>query len=43
MSTDETTIGAWKMAVKNRNIEGGLILHSDRGVSICQQKVRKCS
>ncbi|MDI5950324.1 DDE-type integrase/transposase/recombinase [Flavobacterium sp. LB2P84] len=29
MSTDETTLRTWKMAVKNRNIEKGLIFHSD--------------
>ena len=28
----QTTIGAWKMAVKNRNIEEGLIFHSDKGI-----------
>lgn len=32
MSTNETTFGAWKTVVKNRNIEEGLIFHSDRGV-----------
>jgi putative transposase len=38
MSTDETTLGAWKMAVKNRNIEEGLIFHSDRGVQYASKK-----
>ena len=28
----QTTLTAWQMAVKNRNIEEGLIFHSDRGV-----------
>ncbi len=32
MSTEETTLGAWKMAVKNRDVDQGLIFHSDRGV-----------
>jgi transposase InsO family protein len=32
MSTEETTLKAWNMAVKNRNIVEGLIFHSDRGV-----------
>jgi transposase InsO family protein len=32
MSTEETTLGAWKMAIKNRNIEEALIFHSARGV-----------
>ena len=47
MSTDDpsdseqvkqTTIGAWKMAVKNRNIEEGLIFHSDRGVQYASKR-----
>ncbi|MFV8369576.1 IS3 family transposase [Flavobacterium sp. LB2R40] len=38
MSTDETTLGAWKMAIKNRNIEEGLIFHSDRGVQYASKK-----
>jgi putative transposase len=32
MSTKETTLGIWKMAVKNRDIEESLIFNSDRGV-----------
>jgi transposase InsO family protein len=31
LSTDETTLAAWKMAVKNRTPKKGLIFHSDRG------------
>ena len=38
MSTIETTLKAWKMAVKNRNIEKGLIFHSDRGVQYASKK-----
>ena len=38
MSTDETTLKGWKMAVKNRNIEKGLIFHSDRGVQYASKK-----
>ena len=38
MSTDETTLLALKMAVKNRNIENGLIFHSDRGVQYASKK-----
>ena len=38
MSTEQTSIGAWKMAVKNRNIEQGLIFHSDRGVQYASKK-----
>ena len=41
MSTEETTLGAWKMAVKNRNIEQGLIFHSDRGVQYCSDNYVK--
>lgn len=32
MSTEETSLAAWRMAVKNRPIEQGIIFHSDRGV-----------
>ena len=32
MTTEETVIPAYKMAVKNRRLEKGLIFHSDRGV-----------
>lgn len=38
MSTDETTLGARKMAVKNRNIEEGLIFHSHRDVQYASKK-----
>lgn len=32
MSTEETSLAAWRMAIKNRPIRKGLIFHSDRGV-----------
>ena len=32
MSTEETSLAAWRMAIKNRPIQKGLIFHSDRGV-----------
>jgi transposase InsO family protein len=32
MSTRQTTLRAWEMAVKNREITKELIFHSDRGV-----------
>ena len=38
MSTDETSLAAWKMAVKNRKIIDGLIFHSDRGVQYASKK-----
>jgi putative transposase len=38
MSTEETTLEAWKMAVKNRDIDEGLIFHSDRGVQYARKK-----
>ena len=47
MSTDDssnseqatrTTLEAWKMAVKNRNIEEGVIFHSGRGVQYASKK-----
>jgi len=34
----ETTLGACKMAVKNRNIEEGLFFHSDRGIQYASKK-----
>jgi putative transposase len=39
MSTDETVLAAWKMAVKTRNIEKGLIFHSDRGIQYANKKI----
>jgi transposase InsO family protein len=38
MSTEETSLAAWKMAVKNRKIADGLIFHSDRGVQYASKK-----
>ncbi|WP_338645685.1 DDE-type integrase/transposase/recombinase [Flavobacterium sp. KS-LB2] len=38
MSTEETTLGAWKMAIKNRDIDEGLIFHFDRGVQYASKK-----
>jgi transposase InsO family protein len=40
MSTEETTLGAWKMAVKNRDIDESLIFHSDGGIQyVCKKFV----
>nr|WP_312825031.1 IS3 family transposase [Epilithonimonas sp.] len=38
MSTEETSLAAWKMAVKNRKIGESLIFHSDRGVQYASRK-----
>lgn len=38
MSTAETNLAAWKMAVKNRKLGNGLIFHSDRGVQYASKK-----
>ena len=38
MSVEENSLAAWKMAVKNRSIENGLIFHSDRGVQYASKK-----
>jgi transposase InsO family protein len=32
MKASDTTIAAWKMAVKNRPVKQELLFHSDRGV-----------
>ena len=38
ISSDETTLRTWKIAIKNQNIEKGLILYSDRGVQYASKK-----
>ena len=38
MNTEETTLAAWKMAIRNRNVQKGLIFHSDRGVQYANKK-----
>lgn len=32
LTTEHTTLPAWRMAIKNREVKEGLIFHSDRGV-----------
>lgn len=32
MSANDTTVAAWKMAIKNRPVTEGLLFHSDRGI-----------
>jgi putative transposase len=38
MSTQDTVLSAWRMATRNRNVENGLIFHSDRGVQYANNK-----
>jgi transposase InsO family protein len=38
MNTEKTTLSAWKMAIRNRSVEKGLIFHSDRGVQYSNKK-----
>jgi transposase InsO family protein len=38
MNTEDTTLSSWKMAIKNRIVEKGLIFHSDRGVQYANKK-----
>lgn len=38
MATDDTTLPAWRMALKNRKITNELIFHSDRGVQYANNK-----
>lgn len=40
MSTDETVLSAWYMALGNRNAQEGLIFHSDRGVQYASEAFR---
>lgn len=38
MSSEETSLKAWKMAVKNRKLGERVIFHSDRGVQYANRK-----
>ena len=38
MSTNETTLASWKMAIRNRTVQNGLIFHSDRGLQYANNK-----
>jgi len=38
MSTQRTSLAAWKMAIRNRPVQKGLIFHSDRGVQYASKK-----
>jgi transposase InsO family protein len=39
MSTEQTSLAAWRMAIKNRPIQKGFIFHSDRGVQYAIHKI----
>jgi transposase InsO family protein len=38
MSAEQTSLAAWSMAIKNRSIEKGFLVHSDRGVQYASKK-----
>ena len=38
MSTNDTSLAAWRMAIKNRDVKKGLIFHSDQGVQYATKK-----
>lgn len=42
MSAGSTVVEAWKMAIKNRPLQGKLIFHSDRGIQYASHEFRKC-
>ena len=41
MTTDDTILAAWRMALINRPIRKSLIFHSDRGVQYASKQFRK--
>ena len=40
LKATETSVAAWRMALRNRNIEGKLLFHSDRGVQYACSEFR---
>jgi putative transposase len=38
MSTEETTLRSWRMAIRNRTPQKGMVFHSDRGVQYANKK-----
>ena len=38
MCAEKTSLAAWRMAIKNRSIEKGLVFHSDRGFQYASKK-----
>ena len=43
MSTNETTLASWKMAIRNRTVQNELIFHSDGGVQYANNKFTNVS
>lgn len=41
MTTEDTIVAAWKMAIINRPISSPLIFHSDRGIQYASQEFRR--
>src|SRR5690625_702133 len=37
LTTDQTTLSAWRMAIKNREVKEGLIFHSNQGVQYANE------
>jgi len=42
MTASSTIVSAWKMAVRNRPLDGELIFHSDRGIQYASHEFRRC-
>ena len=42
MTAASTIVAAWKMAVRNRPLDGELIFHSDRGIQYASHEFRRC-
>ena len=39
MYTEDTNLAAWKMAVRNRMVQKGLIFQSDRGIQYANKNL----
>ena len=42
MTVTSTIVAAWKMAIRNRPLDGELIFHSDRGIQYASHEFRRC-
>lgn len=42
MIASSTVVNAWKMAIKDRPLQGELIFHSDRGIQYASHGFRRC-